>query len=306
MQVNSGAGRVSVRDLFDRGAVLFIGMATGAVLLFSFQTDGRPLNPILSNRTPKAPPPAAAGAVKHPVAQECHDDFPFSQRVITGLRANRPLRIGVLGDSFGEGLWAVTDQHFRKSRDFVVYRLSREGTGFTRYRTTDLLEDLKSKLARQPIDIALIDFGANDTQGVWQNGHGADYMSPRWQATIGARVADYVGFLHNHGVAVGWLGLPRMRKADYDNDVQAMNGFYTGLMCRLHVPFVNPVAVSEDRMHGFAQHLVDPATREPYLARAEDGVHMTFHGYDVIARPLFQRLAVLTPRAAGDVPGSGN
>jgi hypothetical protein len=281
-------------DLIDRGAVLFIGMAVGAVLMLAFQTDGRPLAPLLVNTEARAPDARpAALAAKAPVLPICHDDFPYSPNVLAGLRANRPLRIGVLGDSFGEGLWAATNQYFHTRHDFAVYRMAKEATGFTRYRSLDLLADLKSRLAQQPIDIALIDFGANDTQGIWQDGKGAAYMSARWQAAIGDKVAAYVGFLRKRGVAVGWVGLPRMRRTDFDRDVQAMNGFYAATMCRLHVPFVNPVAVSEDASHGFAKDLVDPATGKTYLARADDGIHMTFHGYEVIARPLLQRIAVL-------------
>lgn len=279
-------------EILDRGAVLFIGMGVGAVLLLAFQTEGKPLSPWLSNHVQTAPAVPAATA-KHAAAPACRDDFPFSRNVIAGLRANRPLRIGVLGDSFGEGMWAATDQRFRKSQDFTVYRMSKEATGFTRYRTLNLLDDLKARLAKQPIDIALIDYGANDTQGLWEGGKGMAYMSPSWTAAMGAKIAAYVGYLRDRGVAVGWVGLPRMRKTDFDNDVQAMNGFYAKQMCRLHVPFVNPVSVSEDSTHGFAKELVDPETGKSYLARADDGIHMTFHGYEVIARPLFQRIAKL-------------
>ena len=90
-----------------------------------------------------------------------------------------------------------------------------------------------------------------------------------------------------------------MRRAEYDGDVQAMNRFQAALMCRLHVPFVDPVAVSEDAGHQFARDLVDPDTHQRYLARADDGIHMTFHGYEVIARPLLTRVARL---GAPDAP----
>jgi hypothetical protein len=297
---------MSVPDLIDRGAVLFVGIAVGAVLLLAFQTDGKPLAPLLSNHTADTPAlvPQAIAA-KGVAAPDCHDDFPFSRSVLAGLRANRPLRIGILGDSFGEGVWAATNQHFHGNPDFAVYRMSKEATGFTRYRSLDLLEDLKSRLAKQPIDIALIDFGANDTQGIWQDGTGAAYMSGRWQAAIGDKVSAYVGYLRDRGVAVGWVGLPRMRRAEFDTDVQAMNRFYAGLMCKLHVPFVNPVGVSEDAGHGFAKELVDPASGRSYLARADDGIHMTFHGYEVIARPLLQRIAVLGSQDQDEADNAG-
>ncbi len=305
----------------DRGAVLFVGMAVGAVLLYSFEHDGKVLEPLFADNSASLAPPVVAAAVPasaqaqgpvHAQAQAqqappaailpkggCTDDFPHSSRVAAALRENRPITIGVLGDSFGDGIWAATAQNFLKKKGFKVSQWSKEGIGFTRYRSLDLLDDAKSRFAAQPIDVAIIDFGANDTQGVRDGNHGFVYMTPGWQKVIGGRVEALVTYLQGEGVAVAWIGLPRMRKADYDSQVQSMNNFYTGLMCRLHVPFTNPVPVSEDKDHHFSKELVDPFTNKSYNARAEDGIHMTFHGYSVIARPVWQRIEALAPPSTG-------
>lgn len=313
----------------DRGAVLFVGMAVGAVLLYSFEHDGKVLEPLFAGdaatlATPavaapvpaagpvqaQGPAPAASPAVGLPAAAPpftppkggCGDDFPRSPRVMAALRENRPITIGVLGDSFGDGIWAATAQNFLRKKGFKVTQWSKEGIGFTRYRSLDLLEDAKTRFADRPIDVAIVDFGANDTQGVWEGGHGAAYMQPRWQKVIGGRVEALVSYLQGQGVAVAWIGLPRMRKADYDSQVQSMNAFYTGLMCRLHVPFVNPLPVSEDKDHHFSKELIDPVTNKSYNARAEDGIHMTFHGYSVIARPVWQRIEALAAQSGTKQP----
>lgn len=297
----------------DRGAVLFVGIAVGAALAVSFITDGKPLAALSMAQTAKAAPaeeeaaPAPApsplvmasasadeGDNAAPMANgACANDFPFSRRVLAGLRADRPLRIGIIGDSFGDGIYAATHDLFGAKDGFEVYRFSKEGTGLTRYQSLDVLEHVKTSLAEQPIDIAIIDIGANDTQGVREDGHGAAYMTAGWKSIVGGRASALVHYLHEKGVAVAWVGLPRMRKPDYDRDVQAMNGFYAGLMCRLHVPFVNPVAASEDKEHHFAKELLDPVTKAPYIARAEDGVHMSIHGYRTITKPVLTRIALL-------------
>ncbi|WP_082209339.1 GDSL-type esterase/lipase family protein, partial [Novosphingobium sp. B-7] len=245
-------------------------------------------------------PLAAAGPAPAPsLAPGCSGKFPKSARVAEALAAHRPLHIGVFGDSFGDGLWAATDQAFRKYPDVKVHQFSHEGTGFTRYRTRDLLQDAKDRVAGQPIDVALISIGANDTQGLFVNGHAAAYMTPAWQETIEGRMTALVRMLQQRGVAVGWVGLPRMRDATYDRDIQAMNRFYAKVTCRLGVPFANAVPVSQDRQGHFALRLIDPATGKDYLARANDGKHMTFHGYEVISRPVVQPiLALLAPPAA--------
>jgi len=278
----------------DRGGVLFVGIVVGAVLSLSFETEGKPLAALLAPDQPQAVASASAVPVEaKPQAGGCGDDFPLSRQVLAGLRANRPLRIGVLGDSFGDGIFAATNGVFSRQDGFRVYQFSKEGTGLTRYQSLDVLKDVKAKFAEQPIDIAIIDFGANDTQGVREGGHGAAYMTARWKEVVGGRASALVGYLHDQGVAVAWVGLPRMRKADYDGDVQALNRFYAGLMCSLHVPFVDPVAASEDKDHHFAKELIDPETKAPYVARADDGVHMSVHGYREIAKPVLTRIALL-------------
>lgn len=291
--------------VLDRGAVLFIGIAVGAVLGLSFRTGGKPWQalpgwdapgpvaeiPATSNDAPAAATPLV-------LAPGCGGLFPKGPRVAAALAAHRPLHIGVFGDSFGDGLWAATDQAFRKFPDVKVHQFSHEGTGFTRYRTRDLLQDAKDRVAAQPIDVALISIGANDTQGLFVGGHAAPYMSAAWQETIDGRVTALVRMLQQRGVAVGWVGLPRMRDPEFDRDIQAMNGFFAKVTCRLGVPFANAVPVSEDRQHRFALRLTDPATGTSYLARANDGKHMTFHGYEVISRPVVQPiLALLAPPA---------
>jgi hypothetical protein len=129
-------------------------------------------------------------------------------------------------------------------------------------------------------------------------------MSEAWKTVIGERARALVQMLQQRGVAVGWVGLPRMRDADYDRDIQAMNRFFAKVTCPLGVPFANSVPRTEDGQHRFSLRLVDPATGKDYLARANDGKHMTFHGYEVITAPLVRPVLALLegPRAPGPAP----
>jgi hypothetical protein len=94
-----------------------------------------------------------------------------------------------------------------------------------------------------------------------------------------------------------------MRDAAFDRDIQAMNRFQAKVTCRLGVPFADAVPVSEDRQHRFSQRLVDPATGKDYLARANDGKHMTFHGYEVISRPVVKPILALLAPPSSPAPG---
>lgn len=279
--------------ILDRTAAFSIGLTVGVVLGISFFTEGKPFEAVFDAAQPAPKAKSAPKPGTAPIA--CSNDFPMAPRVAAALKDKRPIRIGVFGDSFGDGIWAGTLQELSGRKDFEVYQFSKVSTGLTRYRTLDILADTQDKVKKQPIDIALISFGANDTQGVWANGKAAAYMSDAWQEIIGGRARDIVRYLQKQGTAVAWVGLPRMRKASYDDQIQQMNGFYDRLTCDLGIAFINPVAVTQDARQKFSIDLIDPETAKKYRARADDGIHMTIRGYRVIVRPLTKKILRLRP-----------
>lgn len=290
---------------YDRGAVLFIGIAVGGVLGLSFNAEGKPFNFLFEDTEIAASVTATTAPVKAAEALErsCIENFPVAPRVIAALRSNAPIKVGVFGDSFGDGIWAGTVQELREKESFKVFRFSKESTGFTRYNTLNLLDDTKAKITADPVDVAIVSFGANDTQGVWTGGRAAPYMSNEWKAEIGKRASELVKVLQAQGVAVGWVGLPRMRKASFDQQIQQMNSFYSDLMCGLGVPFVNPVALTEDKNHRFVRELIDASTGKKYVARADDGIHMSMRGYRFVASPLLKRIKAFAPTTLTTVEG---
>lgn len=284
----------------DRTAVFALGIIVGVFMGLAFAQHGK-LFAFLENDAAQSP--AAASPHISPAQAQCvPENFPNAPRVQAALSAKRPLVLGFIGDSFGNGLWTGAHRYFQGEDAFELVDMAKDSTGFTRYSSLNLYDDVAGKIAAKPIDIAVIDFGANDTQGLLVEGKVAPYMSALWQQTMGARVSALVHMLQEKGVAIAWVGLPRMREARYDKDVQAMNDFYAGLMCTLGVVYTNPVRVSEDAEHHFSIDLKDPDEGAPYIARAQDGIHMSVHGYDVIARPIFARIKSLVAKPVPPKP----
>ena len=285
-----------LRFFLDRTAVLFLGVAVGIAIGLAFAPGLIATPPPVEPATKPAPPPpnpAATGTSAVPIlpiagTQECAVRFaPSLTRAVTEAR---PVRIGVLGDSFGEGIWSALYNQLPKKAGYEVLRYSQQSTGFTRYASLNLEDRLTEQLGQGPIDIAVISFGANDTQGVYANGHGAALLSPAWQAEIGARITRYVTRLRREGAQVYWVGLPEMREGRYNGDIQGLNAFYAGLMAQLDVPFIETRSRSVDARGAYAAYLPDPATGAPRLMRANDGIHMTFGGYKHLTEPLVARI----------------
>lgn len=264
----------------DRTFVLFLGMAAGAIIAMSFFPAGEPGSD--ASARPALPPSAQARAPAIPDR--------VTPRLAAAVTEGRKIEVGVFGDSFGDGVWAGLYHQLHDDSNFEVRQFSERSTGFTRYRSLNLLDDMRAKLDRQPVDIAVISYGANDTQGIFLDGHGYTYMSDGWQRIVTDRVTAMVALLRERGASVYWVGLPRMRDAHFDADIQQMNRFYADRMRALAVPYIETFPLSVDANGQYAPYLISPRTGERTMARTNDGIHMTIPGYVIVMRGLSDRI----------------
>ncbi len=223
-------------------------------------------------------------------------EAPAPQAATAGLAANlsdamhagRTIEIGVFGDSYGDGIWWALTQQLRGDARFRLHQFSQRSTGFAGW--ADMTGDFRARLDSQPIDAAIISFGVNDTHEVNVGGHRATFLSDEWREVVGARLASVIGLLRERGVQVYWIGMPRMRRPEFETKIRALNGFYAQRMQALAVPFIDTVSATTDREGRFADHLVNPDTGQPMLARAGDGVHMSMNGYRLLTQGLARHL----------------
>lgn len=295
------------RFLLDRTTVLFLGIAAGAAIGFAFGTGNEQKQavvlapeaaPIQSAGRAVAPPPPAAPAAPdakpEALATQPKTEAPIiddqpKPALVDGVKNGRAIRIGVFGDSFGDGVWSALYRLLPSSAGFQVTKFSQASTGFTRYRSLNLEDHDNSQIADAPIDVAVISFGANDAQGVCDAGHCGALMSSYWQKVITGRVESYVSMLRRHGAAIYWVGLPVMRDTGFDSDARAMNAFYKALMDRLGVPFIDVRPLTLDSSGGYEAYYQE-ADGSQKLLRANDGIHMSMNGYLHISRGLAARI----------------
>ncbi|WP_380877895.1 GDSL-type esterase/lipase family protein [Sphingomonas sp. DBB INV C78] len=283
--------------LIDRTAVLFLGVAAGAAIGLAFAYGGhpwpeQPTQPEVEAAAEPAPAPVPVEPAK-PMPQvagvECA--MPFQQQLLDTLADGGKIRVGVFGDSFGDGLWSALYRQLPANANFQVVKYSQQSTGFTRYASLNIEEHTAQQLAADgPVDIAVISFGANDTQGVMAGAKAARLLSPEWKRVIGERIDGLVRLLRSRGAMVYWVGLPKMRKESFDADISAMNAFYADRMKMLGVPFIDTVPFSVDAGGAYAPYLPDGPEGKRTLIRANDGIHMSMTGYVRITRGLADRI----------------
>ncbi|WP_156678433.1 GDSL-type esterase/lipase family protein [Sphingomonas profundi] len=294
----------------DRTAVLFLGVAAGVAIGYAFGASRTaPVPPAIAVATPgTAPPPPSTGtgtsaapapqvasngrpappAAPVPLPEQSATTFP--PHLIRSIAEGRKVRVGVFGDSYGDGIWSAL-YHLLSAKDgYEVAKFSQQSTGFTRYASLNLEEHAREQLSGNPVDVAVISFGANDTQGVLSGRHAAALLSPEWQEIIGRRVDGFVAELRAQGATVYWVGLPKMRKPEFDADIAGMNAFYERKMRELGVPWIETASMTVDENGQFSPYLADGPDGERKLMRANDGIHMSYAGYVRITRGLVARI----------------
>jgi hypothetical protein len=275
----------------DRTAVLFIGIGAGAAIASGFyEAGGETSHPALAAadapKTGKAQPKAAA----------CSTRLDLSPELRVALAQGESIDVGVFGDSFGDGIWAGLYNEFRDVPNMTVHRFTKQSTGFTRYNSLNLLDDAAEKLAGQPVDLAVISFGANDTFDIWEEGQLMPYMSKDWKRFIGERIRTYIEQLRDSGAQVVWVGLPAMRKPAFDQQIGQMNDFNEELMCELNVPFIDTLPKSVDDKGNYTESLQQGGKGPPIKARAGDGIHMTMTGYRILVEDMTQNIRAAIPK----------
>jgi len=297
--------------LLDRTAVLFLGIAAGGAIGFAFASGNAkheavalapeaapvvgappavapppPTAPVVPT-TPDSPPPAE-GVVAEPTAGMAVPDAPADQ-LLDSVRQGHVVRVGVFGDSFGDGVFSALYRLLPAKDGYRVVKYSQPSTGFTRYRRLNLEEHDDAQIGSDPLAVAVIAFGANDAQGVCEGTRCGKLMSKTWQAIISQRIESYVSMLRRHGAAVYWMGMPAMRDPAFDGDATAMDTFYQATLQRLGVPFIDIRPFTVDDGGRYQAYYAD-ADGTPRLLRALDGIHMSMNGYIRISKGVAERI----------------
>ena len=204
--------------------------------------------------------------------------------------ARGALRIGVFGDSMGDGLWTALYRDLRNQPGVTVTKFSEVSTGLSRYDYVDIQAKTARQIAEQPVDVAIMLFGTNDAQGISMDGEIHDFGTEGWKAAYARRVDDLVAMLRGQDIAVYWVGLPKMKRAGFEAKMALINGVVSGRMAALGVPYIETESITENADGDYDAYLPETGTGRRRLMRANDGIHMSMAGYLRIAEPVSARL----------------
>jgi hypothetical protein len=194
------------------------------------------------------------------------------------------LRIGVFGDSMGDGVWAALYREFSDDPGVEVTKFSEVSTGLSRYDYVNIHAKTTRQLDDGPVDVAVVVFGTNDAQGIDDGGTVHAFGTDGWKAAYGRRIDDLVGLFRSRGVVVYWVGMPRMKREGFDGRMALINEVVEARMKALGVPYLETVSLTSDASGKYMPYAEDGGRRR--LMRANDGIHMSMDGYLRLAGPV--------------------
>lgn len=192
------------------------------------------------------------------------------------------LNVVVFGDSLGGGIWGGLYHELKAGKRFRVTKISHPATGLVRDDYFDWRQAVAEVTAEQTIDIAVVLIGTNDRQPIVEDGQRFSFRSTEWKVRYEARIDAFARALTDAGARVYWVGLPVMRSARFDADMQYFNGLYEKRALANGIVYVptREKTVGEDGAYSAYGKDGDDRMR---LLRKDDGVHFTSEGYGVLA-----------------------
>ncbi|HKO07999.1 MAG TPA: DUF459 domain-containing protein [Alphaproteobacteria bacterium] len=191
----------------------------------------------------------------------------------------------VIGDSQAQGVTGALQRLFLRDRRFHVLDRTKVGTGITLKATYDWPAAVEALVSAEKADVAVVMFGANDRPPIRIKGVIDTALGESFRKIYESRVKRIINLLRGANMTVIWLGNPIVRDASYAEDLAFLNNVLetvTQAEGARWVP-ISDIATDSDGNYTAHGEGVDGKTTR---LRADDGVHFTAAGYDLIAKRL--------------------
>jgi hypothetical protein len=220
---------------------------------------------------------------------------------LDGTALADPVRtvIEVVGDSQAQGLAAALQRRYMRSDKYRVLDRSKIASGVAVHANFDWPSAARTLAADHHVDIAVVMFGANDRPAIRRNGQVDPELRDHYRQLYEQRVREVIRAFRAAGIEVIWVGHPVVRDNVYTEDMAFLNDIFQSVCTDEGARWITTWDLFTTRDGGYTAYGkgLDGMTQR---LRADDGVHFTPAGYDVVAsriEPLIEaRRAMLAAR----------
>ena len=202
--------------------------------------------------------------------------------------ANRTTVV-VFGDSQGAGLARGLQRILIEDARYRVLNRTYAGAALV-HAENEWLAPIQKFVTSEKADIAVAMFGANDRLDFKDaTGTNLRFHTDAWRDAYAARIDQLLKPMVDAGLKVIWCGNPIARSGTYSADMNYINDIYAAEAAKFGAQFVplwTAIADQEGHYAAFGKDR-DGVTQR---MRADDGIHFTAPGYELIAEKILELL----------------
>ncbi len=205
---------------------------------------------------------------------------------LSSARAADPSnRVLVVGDSQAQGLAGGFQRQLLRDRTWRVIDQSHISTGLVSSVRFDWPASALSIADKERGAVAVVMFGANDRPPIRSKGAIDPQRADTFAASYCAHIRAVAAGLKHGCPEVVWVGHPIVRDPVYAEDMAFLNQLFEAeaIACGARWFPSWPLFVDKDGQYSAHGKALDGQTAR---LRADDGVHLTPAGYDILANAL--------------------
>ncbi len=200
-----------------------------------------------------------------------------------------PATIVVFGDSQAAGLARGLQRVLIANPRYRVLNRTHPGASLA-HAESEWLAPIQHFPETEKADIAIVMFGGNDRIDMRDaSDRYLQFGTDAWRDEYTARVERVLKILVGTRLKITWCGNPIARSAKYSIDMEYINKIYEAEAARFGAQFLPLWSTIVDDQGGYTAYGKDRDGVTERL-RADDGIHFTAAGYELIAQKIIGTL----------------
>ncbi len=238
--------------------------------------------------------PWLAGAVKKDITSEAKIDsvsvIPAPDSVT--IDENTVLQVLLIGDSmmkvgFGDNL----QKALKDIKNIEVTYFGKSATGLVRQDYFDWFQQLDKLCKGKKFNLIVIMIGANDAQGVRQDGKDIQYGSEPWLDLYRKKVNLFARMVSNYSQKFYWIGMPPMLSKSFDGRMRTLSKIFEEETGKLsNGKFISAINILGDDKGNYTAYIKSGGKQ--LLVRANDGIHLTNSGGELLTQAVIEKFKV--------------
>jgi uncharacterized protein len=210
----------------------------------------------------------------------------------SGSFADEPTSVAtivVFGDSQAAGLARGLQRVLINEARYRVLNRTHPGASFP-HTENEWLAPIQRFVETEKADVAIVMFGGNDRIDMRDaRDRYLRFGTDAWRDVYTERVERVLKILVGAGLKVTWLGNPVARSSKYSTDMEYINKIYEAEAGPFGAQFLPLWSAVADDQGGYTAYGKDRDGVTERL-RADDGIHFTAAGYELIAQRIIDTL----------------